>query len=223
MSLIRLDAVTKIYRRGEEDIFALKNASLSIEKGDFLAVLGPSGSGKSTLIGLIGALERPSSGTVEILGKSTAAMTDRELAQLRNKKIGFVFQSFHLIKHFTALENVMLPLFYAREPRSRAREKALAILKSVGLSGRAYHKPGQLSGGEQQRVAIARAVAADPEILLADEPTGNLDSKAGDQVLELFDRINHENGATLILVTHNQKAAEPASRKIHLDDGIIRS
>jgi len=223
MSLIRLDSVTKIYRRGEEDIFALKNASLAIEKGDFLAVLGPSGSGKSTLVGLIGALERPSLGTVEILGKSTADMTDAELAQMRNKKIGFVFQSFHLIKHFTALENVMLPLFYAREPRARAREKALAILKSVGLSGRAYHKPGQLSGGEQQRVAIARAVAADPEILLADEPTGNLDSKSGEQVLELFDRIHREHGATLILVTHNQKAAEHASRKIHLDDGIIKS
>jgi len=221
MSLIELESVAKIYRRGDEDIFALRQISLAVEKGEFLAVLGPSGSGKSTLIGLMGALEKPTRGKVKILSQDTAEMTDAELAAMRNKKIGFVFQSFHLISHFNALENVMLPLFYAREPRPRAREKALAMLESTGLSGRVYHKPGQLSGGEQQRVAISRAMIAHPDILLCDEPTGNLDSKSGDQVLGLFERFNTQKETTVIMVTHNEKAAARAKRKIYLVDGII--
>ena len=221
MSLIELESVAKIYRRGDEDIFALRQISLSVEKGDFLAVLGPSGSGKSTLIGLMGALEKPTRGRVKILEKDTGEMTDAELASMRNKKIGFVFQSFHLISHFNALANVMLPLFYAREPRPQAREKALAMLKSTGLSERVYHKPGQLSGGEQQRVAISRAMIAEPDILLCDEPTGNLDSKSGDQILGLFEQFNIQKETTVIMVTHNEKAAARAKRKIYLVDGII--
>ena len=221
MSLIELESVAKIYRRGDEDIFALRQISLSVEKGEFLAVLGPSGSGKSTLIGLMGALEKPTRGKVKILEKDTGEMTDAELAAMRNKKIGFVFQSFHLISHFNALENVMLPLFYAREPRPQAREKALAMLGSTGLSERVYHKPGQLSGGEQQRVAISRAMIAEPDILLCDEPTGNLDSKSGDQILGLFEQFNIQKETTVIMVTHNEKAAARAKRKIYLVDGII--
>ena len=158
---------------------------------------------------------------MKILEKDTGEMTDAELASMRNKKIGFVFQSFHLISHFNALENVMLPLFYAREPRPQAREKALAMLKSTGLSERVYHKPGQLSGGEQQRVAISRAMIAEPDILLCDEPTGNLDSKSGDQILGLFEQFNIQKETTVIMVTHNEKAAARAKRKIYLVDGII--
>ena len=221
MSLIELKSAAKSYRRGSEQIFALREASLAIEKGEFIAVLGPSGSGKSTLVGLIGALEKPDQGSVRIMGKDTAKMSDAELAGLRNREIGFVFQSFHLIRHFNALENVMLPLFYGRKPRSYARRRALEALEAVGLKGRVYHKPSQLSGGEQQRVAIARAMVTGPEILLCDEPTGNLDAKSGEQVLDLFQDFNRNKNTTIIIVTHNQKAAERAGRKINLVDGII--
>lgn len=222
MSLIELESVSKIYRQGEQEVFALRQISLTVEKGDFLAVLGPSGSGKTTLIGLIGALEKPSRGKVKILEKDPDVMSDPELAQMRNQKIGFVFQNFHIISHFNALENVMLPLFYAGMPRPRAREKALAVLSSTGLAGRAYHRPGQLSGGEQQRVAISRAMVAEPEILLCDEPTGNLDAQSGDQVLGLFEQFNRKNETTVLMVTHNEKAAQRAKRKICLVDGIIK-
>jgi putative ABC transport system ATP-binding protein len=221
MSLIELESVSKTFRRGEQDICALRDISLTVEAGEFLAVLGPSGSGKTTLIGLMGALEKPTLGVVKIMEKDTGTMADAELAAMRNRTVGFVFQNFHLINHFNALENVMLPLFYGQETRPRAREKALAMLAGTGLSDRVHHKPGQLSGGEQQRVAISRAMIAEPAILLCDEPTGNLDSKSGEQVLDLFEKFNLQNKTAVIMVTHNEKAAARAKRKISLVDGII--
>lgn len=215
MNVAEFRSVSKIYERG---IKALDNVTLRIKKGEFVSVMGPSGCGKSTLLHLAGTLDRPTKGVVTILGKNTESMDDNELARIRGKEIGFVFQTFNLLPRVTALENVMMPRVIA--DLEDAREKAEEMLHKVGLSHRKNNTPSQLSGGERQRVAIARALVNEPEIMLADEPTGNLDSKSGEEILGIFGRL-HEEGNTLMIVTHDAKIASKAERKILMKDGRI--
>jgi len=219
--VIELENVHKVYRAGAVEVHALRGVSLQIEPGEFAAIIGASGSGKSTLMNLLGFLDRPTSGVYRFDGQDVSRFGKRALARLRNRKLGFVFQGFNLIKRQTALENVELPLVYAgirlRERRSRARE----LLKLVGLADRADHQPNQLSGGQQQRVAIARALVNWPQVLLADEPTGNLDSTTGAEILAEFQRLNVEQGQTIILVTHDATIAACAKRGITVRDGLI--
>lgn len=217
-SIIKLQGVEKTYKMGNTQIYALRDINLLVEKSEFLSITGPSGSGKSTLLHVIGALDRPSRGKIFVDGKDVSKMSDNQLAAIRGRKIGFVFQSFNLIPRLTALENVMLPMWFAGF--ENREEKARKLLNEVGLSHRISNKPNQLSGGESQRVAIARALANNPEIIVADEPTGNLDSKTGSEIIELLRGI-HEKGATLILVTHEMKLAEMADRQIRMKDGSI--
>lgn len=220
--LIELRDVSKTYILGEVEVLALREVSLSIDRGEYLALMGPSGSGKSTLMNTLGCLDRPSGGSYLLDGEEVAAMTQDARARLRNRKIGFVFQNFNLLSRTTALENVELPMLYcgglsARRRRQRARE----ILERVGLSDRMDHHPSQLSGGQQQRVAIARALANQPAILLADEPTGNLDSHTSREVMELFGQLNSQDGITVILVTHDQDVARNTRRRVVLRDGEV--
>lgn len=220
MALVKLDRISKVYQSEELKFQALEEISLEIETGEFVAVTGPSGSGKSTLMHIFGLLDSPTSGTYLLNGKDTAHLGENSLAALRNKEIGFVFQSFNLLGRTSALHNVALPLVYAGvEPREREL-KAKKMLEQVGLGDKLPSLPNQLSGGQQQRVAVARALVGDPSIILADEPTGNLDTKSGAEVMALFKKL-HREGKTIVLITHDQSIAEHANRIIHLKDGRV--
>ena len=220
--MITLTSLSKIYRTNEIETVALENVNLTVDRGEFLSIMGPSGCGKSTLLNIMGLLDAPTTGTIEINGTHTEGMKDKELAAFRNKTLGFVFQSFHLINSLNVLDNVELPLLYRRVSSSERRKLAQEVLEKVekvGLSHRMNHFPTQLSGGQCQRVAIARAIIGHPEIILADEPTGNLDSKMGAEVMELLHRLNKEDGRTIVMVTHNEEQAKQTSRTIRFFDG----
>ncbi len=219
--VVRLNNVVKTYSMGESEVHALRGISFEIEQGEFLSIMGPSGSGKSTCMNMIGCLDRPTSGIVEINGKETAKMTEKELAVLRNQTVGFVFQQYHLIPSMNVLENVMLPLKYQKVEKSERVERAKKALEAVGLGDRLKHRPHELSGGQKQRVAIARAMITEPKILLADEPTGALDSSTGKQVMELFKTINCEKGTTVIIVTHDPGIGASTERCIKILDGQV--
>ena len=219
MAIIELQRINKIYRTDEIETVALENVNLSIDKGEFVSVMGPSGCGKSTLLNIVGLLDEPSSGTVYIDGTKIEKMSDSRLAQFRNSKLGFVFQSFHLINSLNVLDNVELPLFYRSMSNAERRRRAMEVLERVGLRHRMHHKPSQLSGGQCQRVAIARAIIGNPEIILADEPTGNLDSKMGAEVMGLLHSLNREDGRTIMMVTHNEEQASRTNRIIRFFDG----
>ena len=217
--MITLTSLSKIYRTNEIETVALENVNLTVARGEFLSIMGPSGCGKSTLLNIMGLLDTPSTGTIEINGTHTEGMKDKELAAFRNKTLGFVFQSFHLINSLNVLDNVELPLLYRRVNSSERKRLAKEVLEKVGLSHRMNHFPTQLSGGQCQRVAVARAIIGNPEIILADEPTGNLDSKMGAEVMELLHRLNKEDGRTIVMVTHNEEQAKQTSRTVRLFDG----
>ena len=219
-TMIELKGINKIYRTDEIETQALENVNLEVQKGEFLSIMGPSGCGKSTLLNIMGLLDTPTSGTITINGTTTEGMGDKELAAFRNKTLGFVFQSFHLINSLNVLDNVELPLLYRKMSASERTALAKSVLERVGLSHRMRHMPTQLSGGQCQRVAIARAIVGNPEIILADEPTGNLDSKNGKEVMELLTQLNRE-GTTVVMVTHSQHDAGYASRTINLFDGQV--
>ncbi|TMV46832.1 ABC transporter ATP-binding protein [Paenibacillus mesophilus] len=220
MNMIELSDICKTYGRGAEEIQILKHVSMTVAEGDFVAIVGPSGSGKSTLMNTIGLLDTPTSGTYTLDGVATGKLNDSQMAGVRNKKIGFIFQQFNLLPRLTALENVELPLIYAGLGKSERRERAKRMLESLGMGARIDHKPNQLSGGQQQRVAIARALAGSPSLLLADEPTGALDSKTGTEVLELMIQLN-EQGNTIVLITHDLLIADNAKRVVSIRDGEI--
>jgi putative ABC transport system ATP-binding protein len=219
--MVELVDVERKYVMGETEVRALRGLSLKIDEGEFVAVVGPSGSGKSTLMHLIGALDVPDEGRVLLDGKDISEYTESELAGIRGEKVGFVFQTFNLIPTLNSLENVALPLTFQGVPRDERNERAADLLDMVGLGDRMGHKPAELSGGEQQRVAIARALINDPEILLADEPTGNLDSETGEEVMKLLERLNRDRGMTVVIVTHNPKDAAHADRTINMIDGTL--
>ena len=219
MGNIRLYSINKIFRTEEVETQALENINLEVQKGEFLSIMGPSGCGKSTLLNSIGLLDSPTSGKVEINGTPTEHLSDRELATFRNKTLGFVFQSFHLINSLNVLDNVELPLLYRKMSASERTALAKQVLERVGLGHRMKHMPTQLSGGQCQRVAIARAIVGNPEIILADEPTGNLDSKMGAEVMNLLHKLNEEDGRTIVMVTHNEEQAKQTARTIHMLDG----
>lgn len=221
--MIQLDKVTKSYKMGDETIYALNAVDFKVEKGEFLAIVGPSGSGKSTLANIIGGLDRPDSGEVLVDGEKINYKNDKALSHYRNKRIGFVFQSFNLQPTYTALDNVAVPLLFAKLPPSERKVRAEECLKAVGLEDRMRHRPTQLSGGQRQRVAIARALANSPEVIIADEPTGNLDSTHGQEIMELMHHLNQEFGVTLIIITHDMSIAKQAHRIISLKDGKIVS
>ncbi len=219
--LIHFENLIKIYKIGETEVRALRGISSSIRSGEFVAIMGPSGSGKSTLMNILGCLDRPTKGKYLLEGEEVSTLNKNELARIRNKKIGFVFQTFNLLPRTSALENTELPLLYSNVPSKKAKALALKALASVGLEGRELHYTNQLSGGEQQRVAIARALINDPPVVLADEPTGNLDSRTGQEIMEIFKKLNQEKKITVILVTHDPEVAEYANRRIYLRDGQI--
>nr|WP_284645005.1 ABC transporter ATP-binding protein [Paenibacillus chinjuensis] len=218
--MIELQQIRKTYKRGGEELPILKDVSLTVEQGEFVAIVGPSGSGKSTLMNTIGLLDVPTSGSYRLDGVATEKLKDNQLAELRNQKIGFIFQQFNLLPRLTALENVELPMIYSGLSKKVRREKAMHMLGMLGMDARANHRPNELSGGQQQRVAIARALAVGPSLLLADEPTGALDSKTGQEVLELILKL-HEEGNTIVLITHDLHIAEHAKRVITIRDGLI--
>jgi len=220
--MIRLDEVTRVYKVGVERISALDGVDLELRENEYVAIMGPSGSGKSTLMNVLGCLDRVSSGRYELDGQNTTGMGDAALARVRNERIGFVFQSFELLHRASALRNVEMPLIYSRDGWWSRRKRAMRMLERVGLGDRVKHRPNQLSGGEKQRVAIARALICNPSILLADEPTGNLDSKTSEDILALFDQL-HAEGQTIILVTHEESVARHAKRIIRMKDGRISS
>ena len=219
--IIELKEVWKIYKMDEVDFPALQGANLNVFKGEFLAIVGPSGSGKSTMLNAVGALDVPSKGEIFLDKRNIAHLHESDLAQIRGKKIGFVFQSFHLIPSLSTLENVMLPMTFQGISREERTKKAIELLKAVGLGDKLNNLPNQLSGGERQRVAIARALSNDPEVILADEPTGNLDSKTGIEILNLLKNLNKKNGKTLIIVTHDEKISKEADRIAYLEDGRV--
>ncbi|WP_019533914.1 ABC transporter ATP-binding protein [Paenibacillus ginsengihumi] len=219
-NIIELRNIVKEYGSGDEKVRILKGISLDVAKGDFVAIVGPSGSGKSTLMNTIGLLDSPNEGTYTLDGVATEKLSDNQLAEVRNRKLGFIFQQFNLLPRLSALENVELPLVYAGLGKQERRERALAMLQSLGMEHRIHHKPNQLSGGQQQRVAIARALAVQPALLLADEPTGALDSRTGAEVMELMVRLN-EQGNTVVLITHDNHIAANAKRVVSIRDGLI--
>ena len=220
--IIKTENLTKDYETGTQVVSALKGINLSVEKGEFLSIMGPSGSGKTTLMNIIGCLDSPTNGSYFLNNKSVSKLDDDELAKIRNEEIGFVFQSFHLLARNTAFDNVMLPLKYAGVSKEEAIKRSNDVLDLVGLSSRSKHTPAELSGGQQQRVAIARALVNEPSILFADEPTGNLDSKTGQDVMKIFKDLN-ENGQTIILITHEDSIAKQSNRIITIMDGLIKS
>ena len=219
MNVIKLEGINKIYRTKEIETQALENVNIEVHKGEFLSIMGPSGCGKSTLLNIIGLLDMPNGGSVEICGKRAEQMKENELARFRNEKLGFVFQSFHLINTLNVLDNVMVPLLYRNMSNSERTRRAKEVLEKVGLSHRMNHMPSQLSGGQCQRVAIARAIVGNPEIILADEPCGNLDSKLGAEIMELLHNLNKEDGRTVVMVTHNEDQAKQTDRIIRFFDG----
>lgn len=219
MSIIKLSGINKIYRTNEIETLALENVNIEVPKGEFLSIMGPSGCGKSTLLNIVGLLDSPTSGTVEIDGTLVKDMKDKQLAAFRNKELGFVFQSFHLINSLNVIDNVELPLLYRKMSARDRNRMAREVLERVGLSHRMRHMPTQLSGGQCQRVAIARAIVGNPEIILADEPTGNLDSKMGAEVMELLHKLNKENKRTIVMVTHNEEQAKQTDRIVRFFDG----
>lgn len=219
-SIISICDVKKTFRMGSEEVQILKDVHLDIQRGDFVAIIGPSGSGKSTLMNVIGCIDTPSSGSYMLDGVEVSRLSDNKLAEIRNRKIGFIFQSFHLLPKLTAIENVELPLIYRGLGAKERQETAIQALRQVGLEDRMGHRPSELSGGQQQRVAIARALAAHPPILLADEPTGALDTKTGQEVMELIKRLNQE-GHTIVLITHDMEVAAYAKRVVFMNDGVL--
>jgi len=219
--MIALKEVTKVYEMGTNQVFALDTVNLKVEEGDFLAVMGPSGSGKSTLLYTVGGLLTPTKGDVTVNGTSIYQLTSRERARFRRENVGFIFQTFELLPYLTALENVMLPLYLAGAPSSEQENKAKEALNKVGLASRAFHKPTELSGGEQQRVAIARGIVNNPAILLADEPTGNLDQKTGNEIMQLLCKLHEKDKLTIIVVTHDPAKAERANKVVEMLDGHI--
>jgi len=222
MSLIRLQNISRRYQMGAETIHALREVSLEIDRGEYVAIMGPSGSGKSTLMNLVGCLDTPSSGSYELNGVNTSEMDDNQLAGIRNREIGFVFQTFNLLPRANALRNVELPLIYAGLSNEERKTMALDALTQVGLADRIHHKPNELSGGQRQRVAVARALVTNPSIILADEPTGNLDSRTGEEIMALFETLSRK-GNTLIVVTHEEEVARHARRILRIRDGLIAS
>ncbi len=221
MPLIKLDNVWKVYNLGKIDVTVLKGLHFQINKGDFVAVMGPSGSGKSTTMNMIGCLDTPTKGSIHLKGHNISKLSESSLAQIRGKTIGFIFQQFNLIPTMTALENVMLPMIFQDVEESERKKIASSLLETVGLKERENHKPAELSGGEQQRVAIARALANNPEIILADEPTGNLDSKTGIEIISMLKRLHGKEGKTIVVITHDKNVAKNASKIIFLKDGRV--
>jgi len=222
-NIIEAKKLRKVYQEGESSTTALAGVTFDVRKGEFLAIMGPSGSGKSTLLHLLGLLDVPTSGSYHFNGKNVTSFTGNELADLRNRELGFIFQSFNLLSRTSVLDNVKLPLVYSDVPEREWEERAMKAVESVGLGNRMHHKQAELSGGERQRVAIARALVNDPEVIFADEPTGNLDSKSGKNVMGIIQRLNEEHGKTIVLITHETVTAEHAERIIHLMDGEIES
>ena len=222
MTLIKVKNLKKQFQIGSEIVNAIKDISFEVNAGEFISIMGPSGSGKTTLMNIIGCLDTPTSGEYHLDDSEVSLLDDDELAAIRNRKIGFVFQSFHLLTRNTALKNVMLPLTYAGYDKSEATEKAKSVLDKVGLDDRINHKPNELSGGQQQRVAIARALVNNPSIIFADEPTGNLDTKTGEEIMNLFKEL-HRNGQTIIVITHENEIADQTERIINVKDGLIES
>ncbi len=223
MPIIKCDNVWKIYQMGEVDVEALRGMNFEVEKGEYVAIMGPSGSGKSTAMNMIGCLDTPTRGSIYLEGQDISELEESDLAQIRGKKIGFVFQQFNLIQTLTALENVTLPMVFQDVAEEERRKRGEELLEIVGLGERLDHLPSELSGGQQQRVAIARALSTSPDVILADEPTGNLDSKTGENIMQFFEKLNKEEGVTIILVTHDEKDASHADRIEHLKDGQIIS
>jgi putative ABC transport system ATP-binding protein len=219
-TVIQLERVTKVYRTGSISVAALRGITLSVTEGEYVAVIGPSGSGKSTLMHILGCLDVPTSGRYHLAGEDVSHMTETDLAEVRNRRIGFVFQQFNLLASMTAWQNVELPLVYAGTPRAERKERAMEALKRVGLAGRVHHRPGELSGGQQQRVAVARALVSEPDLILADEPTGNLDSVSAADVLRLMGEL-HDTGRTLMLITHDEEVASAAGRVVGIRDGLL--
>lgn len=219
MSIIKLTGINKIYRTNEIETQALENVNLEVKKGEFLSIMGPSGCGKSTLLNIIGLLDKATSGTIELCGTEAMTLKDKELAEFRNQRLGFIFQSFHLVNSLNVIDNVELPLLYRNVSAGERTQLAKEVLERVGLSHRMRHMPMQLSGGQCQRVAIARALIGNPDIILADEPTGNLDSKMGAEVMDLLRQLNREDGRTIVMVTHNEEQARTTSRTIRFFDG----